>query len=154
MRAHLVCIVILFSAYRGACSDAEQERRTAEEELLSRLFTSKVSERSLPFWWGTLRSVCELLSRWNEPLLESEAGIGAIERVSPLSSLLKELDGLQDLCGMLFPWALVPSGPRYPDPDQTDSESPPKRKSPYILKRQLHNSKARRPYILKRLASY
>uniref|UniRef100_A0A4W4EJ27 Neurotensin/neuromedin N n=1 Tax=Electrophorus electricus TaxID=8005 RepID=A0A4W4EJ27_ELEEL len=35
-----------------------------------------------------------------------------------------------------------------------ESENPLKRKSPYILKRQLHTNKVRRPYILKRTSFY
>uniref|UniRef100_A0A672PUU0 Neurotensin/neuromedin N n=1 Tax=Sinocyclocheilus grahami TaxID=75366 RepID=A0A672PUU0_SINGR len=41
----------------------------------------------------------------------------------------------------------------YPELDQ-NSDSPLKRKSPYILKRQLRTNKSRRPYILKRNVYY
>ncbi|KAL4659461.1 neurotensin/neuromedin N-like [Arapaima gigas] len=136
------------------CPDAEQERKTAEDEFLSSIFTSKVSEQGAPFWRGTLRSVCGLLSGWKAPLLGGDGALGAAERGTPLSRTLQEIGALQDLCRMLLPWELVPNGPEFPDADQTDGAAPPKRKSPYILKRQLRASKARRPYILKRFAGY
>uniref|UniRef100_A0A4W5P7C5 Neurotensin/neuromedin N n=1 Tax=Hucho hucho TaxID=62062 RepID=A0A4W5P7C5_9TELE len=41
----------------------------------------------------------------------------------------------------------------YLDADQ-NSDNPLKRKSPYIFKRQVKNTKARRPYILKRSTFY
>ncbi|KAJ8381843.1 hypothetical protein SKAU_G00026210 [Synaphobranchus kaupii] len=151
MRALTVCMVFLFLAHEGMCSDAEQERKGTEEEFLSSLFTSKVSR---PQWRAPLLDACGLIQsltgRGQEAWLNNGEELMARETLSTES--LEGLYDLESLCRILQPREVFHE---YLESDLTpNSENPPKRKSPYILKRQLHMSKTRRPYILKRSSYY
>ncbi|KAG7455766.1 hypothetical protein MATL_G00244520 [Megalops atlanticus] len=151
MRVPIVCVVFLFLAQEGICSDADQERKAIEEELLSDLITSKVNR---PQRRVSLLDACELIHSLDERGQEVWLGVGEglVSREPFTTETLEALFNLHTLCRILQPRQ---SAPEYSDPLNTDSsEIAPKRKSPYILKRQLHTSKARRPYILRRSTHY
>ncbi|XP_031418558.1 neurotensin/neuromedin N isoform X2 [Clupea harengus] len=154
MRMHIVFAVLLVFVSHALGSDVDQEKRTIEEELLSSLFTSK-SKHSAVLWRLTLLKVCATLDSLDEAWQpESETQPEEEEeyfrfRLPPVSQSADELYDLRNLCRVLQPRE-VQDVEDYLDLDQ-NSDNPLKRKSPYILKRQLHTSKqARRPYILKR----
>ncbi|KAJ8395726.1 hypothetical protein AAFF_G00029630, partial [Aldrovandia affinis] len=151
MRAPIVCMVFLFLAHEGLCSDADQEQKGTEEEFLNSLFALKVSR---PQWKTPLLDACGLIhsltGRGQEAWLSNKEGLLARENLS--TETLEGLYDLENLCRILQPREVFQE---YLDSDFThNSENPPKRKSPYILKRQVHTSKTRRPYILKRNAYY
>ncbi|KAM6973341.1 neurotensin/neuromedin N [Aplochiton taeniatus] len=77
------------------------------------------------------------------------------QRGEALDSLPVPLEELQRLCRVLRPrqGRLLHDTPDYLNGEH-DSDNLLKRKSPYILKRQLHTNKSRRPYILKRSPLY
>ncbi|KAJ8269050.1 hypothetical protein COCON_G00116570 [Conger conger] len=151
MRALTVCMFLLFLAHEGMCSDSEQERKGTEEEFLNSLFTSKVSR---PQWRAPLLDVCGLIQsltgRGHEAWLDN--GEGVVTRETLSTEPLEGLYDLESLCRILQPREIFHE---YLESDITkNSANPPKRKSPYILKRQLQMSKTRRPYILKRSTYY
>ncbi|XP_028814527.1 neurotensin/neuromedin N isoform X1 [Denticeps clupeoides] len=158
MRMQIVLVVLLVC--EALCSaDIEQDKRAIEEELLSSLLTSKMkqSQHGDPAWPLTLLNLCRLLNspdeaRWQGWQREDEEEVYG-ERLLAASEVLQEFANLQTFCRVLRPRELHESQD-YFDLDQ-NSESPLKRKSPYILKRQLlTNKQARRPYILKRSTFY
>ncbi|XP_075993825.1 neurotensin/neuromedin N [Genypterus blacodes] len=160
MQAQLACVLILCFTYCGLCTDVDQEQRALEEELLSSLFTSKMKQnkQSAPYWRVSLANLCRLVGSMRQPWQEAWSGEeeegGAGELKEGRVSLLDELYSLQHVCR-----ALQSREERLlPDPVdylEENSEPPLKRKSPYILKRQVsHTAKSRRPYILKRSTVY
>ncbi|KAG5273478.1 hypothetical protein AALO_G00151750 [Alosa alosa] len=157
MRMQIVFAVLLVFVSDALGSDVDQEKRTIEEELLNNLITSKLkqSKHSATLWRLTLLKVCAVLDSLDETW-QPESEIPAEEededyrfRLPPVSQSVDELYNLRNLCRVLQPRE-VQDVEDYLDLDQS-SDNPLKRKSPYILKRQVHTSKqARRPYILKR----
>ncbi|XP_055011365.1 neurotensin/neuromedin N [Boleophthalmus pectinirostris] len=117
------------------------------------------SKQSAPFWRVSLSTLCRLVTSvddegWSQERADQEVEQEEAELSEPgPAPLSEELYGLRLLCRMLQ---------NREQRLQSDSvefveESPDvplKRKSPYILKRQTHNSKSRRPYILKRSPVY
>ncbi|XP_018602710.1 neurotensin/neuromedin N-like [Scleropages formosus] len=144
MRTQLVCVVLLFVVCCAMCSaHAEEEEKVAGGELMRWLLASEVSGQDTIHWRVMLLWFCGLLHSHLE------------EDVNEWEPTLEELHSIQNLC-----WTLQP---RRSDPDvrepgggqnADDSNGTLRRKTPYILKRQLYNTKARRPYILKRSPGY
>lgn len=158
MQAQLACVLLLCFTCGGFCTDVDQEQRALEEELLSSLFTSKIKQnkQSAPYWRVSLANLCRMMSSLNHPRQEAwsgeeeEEGGELREGRDPL---LEELYSLQHVCR-----ALQSREERLLPPDSLEyleESRDTKRKSPYILKRQVtHTSKSRRPYILKRSTVY
>ncbi|XP_035381509.1 neurotensin/neuromedin N isoform X1 [Electrophorus electricus] len=141
-------------------SSADGDRRTVamEEETLARLLASEVkqSRHSAPLWQLPLLNMCRMLGSVTEPWqdrTDEEIQAGFEQRLDAvLTPTLEQLYDLQTLCKILHPREFQ-DGEEYLQVDE-ESENPLKRKSPYILKRQLHTNKVRRPYILKRTSFY
>ncbi|XP_043072428.1 neurotensin/neuromedin N [Puntigrus tetrazona] len=165
MQMQLTSVILLFLLCNGLCSDIDQGKRAIEEEVLRSLLTSKVkqSKHIAPLWQLPLQDVCRMMDRlgeswqeaWGSEEQQGEADIQADyeQRVSgSLAQMLEEMHDLQNLCRVLQPRELQ-DDQEYLELDQ-NSDSPLKRKSPYILKRQLRTNKSRRPYILKRSVYY
>ncbi|CAB1313454.1 unnamed protein product [Coregonus sp. 'balchen'] len=157
MQAQLACVLLLCLTCGILCSDVDQEQRAIEEELLSSLFTSK-SKQGAPYWRVSLVNVCRMVNSlmnsrsWREQEeYNTEEKMG--ERLASLPEPLDELLDLQHICKVLQPREMLDGSQEYLDADQ-NSDNPLKRKSPYIFKRQVKNTKARRPYILKRSSFY
>ncbi|XP_061495615.1 neurotensin/neuromedin N isoform X3 [Rhineura floridana] len=138
--------------------------KALEADLLTNMYTSKISKAKLPQWKITLLSICDLISNINN----QEAAAEDIEEGDLLTrgQLPATLDGfsleamltlyqLQKVChrGTFQPWELFQQDIYDPENASQDKDLM-KRKTPYILKRQLHVNKARRPYILKRSSYY
>ncbi|XP_077049516.1 neurotensin/neuromedin N [Siphateles boraxobius] len=165
MQMQLTSVMLLFLMCNGLCSDIDQGRRAIEEEVLRSLLTSKVKQGKhiAPLWQLPLQDVCRLMNSLGESRLESwgseeeqedtEVQADYEQRVSgTLAQMLEEMHDLQNLCRVLQPRELQ-DDQEYLELDK-NSDSPLKRKSPYILKRQLRTNKSRRPYILKRSVYY
>uniref|UniRef100_A0A8C1ZZA5 Neurotensin/neuromedin N n=1 Tax=Cyprinus carpio TaxID=7962 RepID=A0A8C1ZZA5_CYPCA len=161
MQMQLTSVILLFLLCNGLCSDIDQGKRAIEEEVLRSLLTSKVkqSKHIAPLWQLPLQDVCRMMNRlgeswqeaWGSEEQQEDAEVQADydQRVSgTLAQMLEEMHDLQNLCRVLQPRELQ-DDQEYLQLDQ-NSDSPLKRKSPYILKRQLRTNKSRRPYILKR----
>uniref|UniRef100_A0A9J7ZDH2 Neurotensin/neuromedin N n=1 Tax=Cyprinus carpio carpio TaxID=630221 RepID=A0A9J7ZDH2_CYPCA len=161
MQMQLTSVILLFLLCNGLCSDIDQGKRAIEEEVLRSLLTSKVkqSKHIAPLWQLPLQDVCRMMNRlgeswqeaWGSEEQQEDAEVQADydQRVSgTLAQMLEEMHDLQNLCRVLQPRELQ-DDQEYLELDQ-NSDSPLKRKSPYILKRQLRTNKSRRPYILKR----
>ncbi|XP_024281137.1 neurotensin/neuromedin N-like [Oncorhynchus tshawytscha] len=153
MQAQLACVLLLCLPCGVLCSDVDQEQRAIEEELLNSLFTSKMkqSKQGAPYWRVSLVNVCRMVNSLMNSLSwrEQEEYNTEEELWERLASLPEPLDKLLDLlqiCRVLQPREVL-------DADR-NRDNPLKRKSPYIFKRQVKNTKARRPYILKRSTFY
>ncbi|XP_029489396.1 LOW QUALITY PROTEIN: neurotensin/neuromedin N-like [Oncorhynchus nerka] len=153
MQAQLACVLLLCLPCGVLCSDVDQEQRAIEEELLNSLFTSKMkqSKQGVPYWRVSLVNVCRMVNSLMNSLSwrEQEEYNTEEELWERLASLPEPLDKLLDLlqiCRVLQPREVL-------DADR-NRDNPLKRKSPYIFKRQVKNTKARRPYILKRSTFY
>ncbi|KAL0968635.1 hypothetical protein UPYG_G00269420 [Umbra pygmaea] len=163
MQAQLACVLLFCLTCGVLCSDGDQEQKAIEEELLNSLFTSKMnpSKQKVPYWRVSLTNVCRLVNNlvdhlvnrksWREQPRESQEVLE--EALTTLPDPLEELLDLQQICRVLQPRELLDNSQENLDANQ-NSDSPLKRKSPYIFKRQVKNSKARRPYILKRNTLY
>nr|XP_046158830.1 neurotensin/neuromedin N [Oncorhynchus gorbuscha] len=157
MQTQLAFVLLLCLPCGVLCSDVDQEQRAIEEELLSSLFTSK-SKQNAPYWRVSLVNVCRMVNSlinsrlWREQV-EYNTGEELGERLASLPEPLDELLDLQHICRVLQPRELLDNSQEYLEADQ-NSDNPLKRKSPYIFKRQVKNTKARRPYILKRSTFY
>ncbi|XP_055030486.2 neurotensin/neuromedin N [Misgurnus anguillicaudatus] len=162
MQTQLTFIMLLFLLCDGLCSDIDQGKRAIEEEVLRSLITSKVkqSKHIAPLWQLPLQDVCRMVGNLGETWREAW-GTGEEEETGDqddydrdvsgsFAQMLVELHDLQNLCRILQPRELE-DGQEYQD---QNGDTPLKRKSPYILKRQLRTNKSRRPYILKRSAYY
>ncbi|XP_065134671.1 neurotensin/neuromedin N [Paramisgurnus dabryanus] len=162
MQTQLTFIMLLFLLCDGLCSDIDQGKRAIEEEVLRSLITSKVkqSKHIAPLWQLPLQDVCRMVSNLGETWREAW-GMGEEEETGDqddydrgvsgsFAQMLEELHDLQNLCRILQPRQLE-DGQEYQD---QNGDTPLKRKSPYILKRQLRTNKSRRPYILKRSVYY
>ncbi|KAK9958876.1 hypothetical protein ABG768_010975 [Culter alburnus] len=161
MQMQLTSVMLLFLLCNGLCSDIDQGKRALEEEVLRSLLTSKVkqSKHIAPLWQLPLQDVCRLMNSlgesWGseEEQEDAEVQTDYEQRVSgTLAQTLEEMNGLRNLCRVLQPRELQ-DDQEYLELDK-NSDSPLKRKSPYILKRQLRTNKSRRPYILKRSVYY
>ncbi|KAK3570417.1 hypothetical protein QTP86_019294, partial [Hemibagrus guttatus] len=113
------------------------------------------SRHSSPLWQMPVLSMCRMLARISEPWQDdwyaNKFQPAYDQKVSnDMSQTSQELNDLLTLCRVL---QLRELDHEYLEVDQ-NSDRPLKRKSPYILKRQLHTKKARRPYILKRSSFY
>ncbi|XP_020335480.1 neurotensin/neuromedin N [Oncorhynchus kisutch] len=153
MQAQLACVLLLCLPCGMLCSDVDQEQQAIEEELLNSLFTSKMkqSKQGAPYWRVSLVNVCRMVNSLMNSLSwrEQEEYNTEEELWERLASLPEPLDKLLDLlqiCRVLQPREVL-------DADR-NRDNPLKRKSPYIFKRQVKNTKARRPYILKRSTFY
>ncbi|KAL7878695.1 hypothetical protein AOLI_G00096690 [Acnodon oligacanthus] len=155
MQVQLTFVVLLCLICNGLSSDLDEGKDAVEEEMLSSLINSE-SRHSAPMWPLPLLNMCRMLGSisdldqdWNTEGIQT-----AYEQrlTTALSQTLQDLYNLQTLCRVLHPRELH-FDEEYFELDQ-NSENQLKRKSPYILKRQLHTNKARRPYILKRSSFY
>ncbi|XP_060100551.1 neurotensin/neuromedin N [Heteronotia binoei] len=164
LRMQLVCALLLAFASWSLCSDSEEEMKAIEADLLTNMYTSKINKAKLPQWKMTLLNICDLLSNINNQ--EEETGEATEEDLlsrrqfpATLDSLSLEamltLYQLQKVCqSRTFQhWELLQQDIYDPENSSQDKDLM-KRKTPYILKRQLHVNKARRPYILKRNSYY
>ncbi|XP_055795514.1 neurotensin/neuromedin N-like [Salvelinus fontinalis] len=160
MQAQLACVLLLCLTCGALCSDVDQEQRAIEEELLNSLFTSKMkqSKQGAPYWRVSLVNVCRMVNSlmnslsWREQE-EYNSEEELWERLASLPEPLDKLLDLQQICRVLQLREVLDDSPENLDADQ-NSDNPLKRKSPYIFKRQVKNTKARRPYILKRSTLY
>ncbi|XP_067276461.1 neurotensin/neuromedin N isoform X2 [Pseudorasbora parva] len=165
MQMQLTSVMLLFLLCNGLCSDIDEGKRAIEEEVLRSLLTSKVKQGKhiAPLWQLPLQDVCRLMSSLGESRQEAwateeeqedaEVQADYEQRVSgTLAHILDKMHELQNLCRVLQPRELQ-DDQEYLELDK-NSDSPLKRKSPYILKRQLRTNKSRRPYILKRSVYY
>nr|XP_056703015.1 neurotensin/neuromedin N [Euleptes europaea] len=163
-RMQLVCAMLLAFASCSLCSDSEEEMKALEADLLTNMYTSKINKAKLPHWKMTFLNICDLLSNINNQ--EEEAGEAAEEDLLARRQFPATLDGfsleailtlyqLQKVCqSRTFQhWELLQQDIYDPENSSQDKDLM-KRKTPYILKRQLHVNKARRPYILKRNSYY
>uniref|UniRef100_A0A8C7QYM7 Neurotensin/neuromedin N n=1 Tax=Oncorhynchus mykiss TaxID=8022 RepID=A0A8C7QYM7_ONCMY len=102
---------------------------------------SPQSKQNAPYWRVSLVNVCRMVNSlinsrlWREQVEYNTGEDGSLHYLIADAAIL--LDNSQE----------------YLDADQ-NSDNPLKRKSPYIFKRQVKNTKARRPYILKRSTFY
>ncbi|XP_066541401.1 neurotensin/neuromedin N isoform X2 [Hoplias malabaricus] len=155
MQVQVTFVVFLCLICNGLCSDVDERKDAIDEEILSSLFSAE-SKHSAPVWQLPLLNMCRMLWSLSEPSQDwsSEEMQAAFEQrlTTSISHTLQDLYNLQTLCRVLHPRE-IRYGEEYFELDQ-NSENPLKRKSPYILKRQLHTNKARRPYILKRSSLY
>ncbi|XP_074840097.1 neurotensin/neuromedin N [Carettochelys insculpta] len=162
MRIQLMCVILLAFTSWSLCSDSEEEMKALEADLLTNMYTSKINRAKLPYWKMTLLNVCSLINNINnqaEEPVESEE-----DDLLPRGQFRAALDGssleamltiyqLQKVChSRAFQhWELLQQDVFNEEDSNQDIM---KRKTPYILKRQLHVNKARRPYILKRSSYY
>uniref|UniRef100_A0A4W5R7Q0 Neurotensin/neuromedin N n=1 Tax=Hucho hucho TaxID=62062 RepID=A0A4W5R7Q0_9TELE len=160
MQAQLACALLLCLTCGVLCSDVDQEQRAIEEELLNSLFTSKMKQikQGAPYWRMSLVNVCRMVNSlmnsrtWREQE-EYNTEEKLWERLASLPEPLDKLLDLQQICRVLQHQEVLDDSQENLDADQ-NSDNPLKRKSPYIFKRQVKNTKARRPYILKRSTFY
>ncbi|XP_030282251.1 neurotensin/neuromedin N [Sparus aurata] len=155
MQAQLACMLLLCFTCGGLCTDVDQDQRALEEELLSSIFTSKMKQnkQSAPYWRVSLLNLCRMVNGLRQESWSSEEEEDSELREGSLQ-LLEELYNLQHICRALQSREerLLHNSLEYLD---ENVDSPLKRKSPYILKRQAkHTTKSRRPYILKRSTIY
>ncbi|AWP07875.1 putative neurotensin/neuromedin N [Scophthalmus maximus] len=155
MQAQLACILLLFFTCGGLCTDVDQDQRALEEELLSSLFTSKITQnkQSAPYWRVSLANLCRMVGSLGRETWSGEEREDGEPRGESLQ-MLDELYSLQHICRVLQgrEERLLHDSLEY---SEQSSDTLPKRKSPYILKRQAaHTTKSRRPYILKRSTVY
>ncbi|CAN9498930.1 unnamed protein product [Ophioblennius macclurei] len=159
MQTQLACVLLLCFTYGALCTDVDQEQRALEEELLSSLFTSKMkhNKQSAPYWRVSLANLCRMVSGlrqevWNgeeeaEEEVEGDLTEGSLQLLGELYSLQHICRAMQSREERLLQDSLEFS--------EESNDTPLKRKSPYILKRQAgHSTKSRRPYILKRSTVY
>ncbi|XP_032660529.1 neurotensin/neuromedin N [Chelonoidis abingdonii] len=162
MRIQLVCMILLAFTSWSLCSDSEEEMKALEADLLTNMYTSKPYRAKLPYWKMILLNVCSVINNINnqaEETAESEE-----DDLLPRGQFPAVLDGsslevmltiyqLQKVChSRAFQhWEMLQQDVFSQEDSNQDIM---KRKTPYILKRQLHVNKARRPYILKRSSYY
>ncbi|KAI9547544.1 hypothetical protein NQZ68_017097 [Dissostichus eleginoides] len=147
MQAQLACMLLLCFTCGGLCTGVDQDQRALEEDILSSLFASKMKQnkQSAPYWRVSLGNLCRLVSFMSSEEEEQEEEEGG--------QLREELYNLQYICRALQREdRLLHDSQEYLE---ENSDTPLKRKSPYILKRQAaRTTKSRRPYILKRSSIY
>ncbi|XP_063164456.1 neurotensin/neuromedin N isoform X1 [Candoia aspera] len=167
VKMQLVCAVLLASASwslaSGELRDSEEEMKALETDLLTNMYTSKINKAKTPQWKLILWNICDFINNLNNP--EEETGDPEedfmMRRQFPATSegftleAMLTLYQLQKVCHTrnLQQWELLQQDIYDPENASQDKDLM-KRKTPYILKRQLHVNKARRPYILKRSSYY
>uniref|UniRef100_A0A8D0HBI2 Neurotensin/neuromedin N n=1 Tax=Sphenodon punctatus TaxID=8508 RepID=A0A8D0HBI2_SPHPU len=138
--------------------------KALEADLLNNMYTSKINKAKLPYWKMALLNVCGLINNINNQA--EETGETEEDDLMMRKEFPATLDGfsleailtiyqLQKVCHnrSFQHWELLQQDAF--DPENSSQEKDiMKRKTPYILKRQLHVNKARRPYILKRSSYY
>uniref|UniRef100_A0A3B4FZZ3 Neurotensin/neuromedin N n=1 Tax=Pundamilia nyererei TaxID=303518 RepID=A0A3B4FZZ3_9CICH len=152
MQTQLACMLLLCLTCGALCTDVDQEQRALEEELLSSLFTSKMKQnkQSAPYWRVSLANLCKMLSALRQEVLavSTKTCLPAARPPHTPSCCVT----LILCCVSLHSSQLLQDSLEY---SEENSDAPLKRKSPYILKRQVgHITKTRRPYILKRSTFY
>ncbi|XP_053321429.1 neurotensin/neuromedin N [Spea bombifrons] len=165
MRIQLVCLMLLAFTCSGMCTDSEEEMKALEADVLNNMYSSKVNKARISYWKITLLNVCNLINNLNDQAEEMDENGEEdipIRKQFPTSTDGFNLEAmltiyqLQKICqSRVFQhWEFLQQD--YLDPSNSNSEKEElvKRKTPYILKRQTHVSKARRPYILKRGSYY
>uniref|UniRef100_A0A672JG59 Neurotensin/neuromedin N n=1 Tax=Salarias fasciatus TaxID=181472 RepID=A0A672JG59_SALFA len=126
------------------------------EELLSSLFTSKVgrhNKQSAPYWRVSLANLCRMVSGLSAA---EQGGEGEHSLTHTHTHTHTKVMTCTHPLKIYYRCILrnQKSNPKNIWADESN-DSPLKRKSPYILKRQAgHSTKSRRPYILKRSAVY
>eukprot|EP00064_Thunnus_orientalis_P011306 superscaffoldBa00001621_g11336 len=113
----------------------------------------KQNKQSAPYWRVSLANLCRMVSSLQQEAWSGEEEEGGELREGSIQ-LLEELYSLQHICRALQSREerLLHNSLEYLE---ESSDAPLKRKSPYILKRQVaHTTKSRRPYILKRSTIY
>ncbi|XP_049991557.1 neurotensin/neuromedin N [Alexandromys fortis] len=166
LNIQLVCLMLLAFSSWSLCSDSEEDMRALEADLLTNMHASKISKPSPPSWKMTLLNVCSLINNVNSPA-EEAAGEMQEDDLIGKRKLPMVLDGfsleamltifqLQKIChSRAFQhWEMIQEDILDNGNEKTEKEEVIKRKIPYILKRQLYESKPRRPYILKRGTYY
>uniref|UniRef100_A0A3Q2VQK4 Neurotensin/neuromedin N n=1 Tax=Haplochromis burtoni TaxID=8153 RepID=A0A3Q2VQK4_HAPBU len=160
MQTQLACMLLLCLTCGALCTDVDQEQRALEEELLSSLFTSKMKQnkQSAPYWRVSLANLCKMLSALTaEPGGEGQTiifnllsfAVWATFQITTLHTHMEKIyiNLIKFVSVLCETYSLEYS--------EENSDAPLKRKSPYILKRQVgHITKTRRPYILKRSTFY
>uniref|UniRef100_A0A8D2LT42 Neurotensin/neuromedin N n=1 Tax=Varanus komodoensis TaxID=61221 RepID=A0A8D2LT42_VARKO len=156
LRSHKHMFLINFA-------DSEEEMKALEADLLTNMYTSKINKAKLPQWKTTLLNICDLISNLNnqeeeldddqeEPMARKQ--FAATLDGSTLEAMLT-LYQLQKVCHSRTFQHLEFLQQDVYDPENSNQDKDlMKRKTPYILKRQVHVNKARRPYILKRSSYY
>ncbi|MEE6508132.1 hypothetical protein FKM82_019188 [Ascaphus truei] len=165
IRIQVVCMMLLVFTSCGTCTDSEEEIKALEADLLSNIYSSKVSKARLPYWKMALLNVCGLINNINTQA--EETGETGEEEIIIRKQYPTSMDGfnleamltifqLQKICHSrgFQHWELLQQDYLDPNSSKNEKEDIMKRKTPYILKRQTHVSKARRPYILKRGSYY
>ncbi|XP_056138553.1 neurotensin/neuromedin N [Lampris incognitus] len=160
MQAQFACVLLLCLICGGLCTDVDQEQRALEDELLSSLFSKmKQNRQSAPYWPLSLANLCKVMNSlkqpWQKPWSNEEEEEEE-ELREGRTRPLEELFILQDICQgqQTREERLLRQSLGYLEGEQV-GDTPLKRKSPYILKRQAaHTTKSRRPYILKRSTFY
>ncbi|XP_058047523.1 neurotensin/neuromedin N isoform X2 [Ahaetulla prasina] len=167
VKMQLVCAMLLASASwslgSGKLPDSEEEMKALEADLLTNMYTSKINKAKSPQWKLILWNICDFISNLNNP--EEETGdpeedfmmrrpFASTSESFTLEAMLT-LYQLQKVCHTrnFQQWELLQQDIYDPENASQDKDLM-KRKTPYILKRQLHANKARRPYILKRSSYY
>uniref|UniRef100_A0A672Z341 Neurotensin/neuromedin N n=1 Tax=Sphaeramia orbicularis TaxID=375764 RepID=A0A672Z341_9TELE len=157
MQAQLACMLILCFTCGGLCSDVDQDQRVLEEELLSSIFNSKMKQnkQSAPYWRVSLVNLCRMVNSLRQEA--HEENMLTPHRKGPTSSTGAGIEPrtflLRHQCCPLHHCVVL--GLCRTQYLEDNSDTPLKRKSPYILKRQAsHTTKSRRPYILKRTSVY
>ncbi|XP_055973487.1 neurotensin/neuromedin N [Sorex fumeus] len=165
MKIQLVCMLLLAFSSWSLCSDSEEEMKALEADLLTNMHTSKASKASGLSWKMTLLNVCSLINSLNTQA--EETGEFREEELSTRRKFPVALDDfsleamltiyqVQKICNSraFQRWEATQEDLLDAGNDKNQKEEVIKRKIPYILKRQLYESKPRRPYILKRGSYY
>ncbi|XP_063786579.1 neurotensin/neuromedin N isoform X2 [Pseudophryne corroboree] len=136
--------------------------KALEADVLSNMYSSKVTKARLPYWKITLLNVCNLINNINTQAEETGETGENVRKQYPTSADGFNLEAmltafqLQKICQsrIIQHWELLQQDYLDPSSSNNENEDIVKRKTPYIFKRQSHVSKARRPYILKRGSYY
>ncbi|XP_078512731.1 neurotensin/neuromedin N isoform X2 [Lissotriton helveticus] len=168
LRIPLACLVLLALTSCGTCADSEEDIKALETDLLNNMYSTKVNKAGA-YWKTTLLRICSLINNRNSQA--EETGEEADEELVMRKQFQNTVDGfnleamltviqLQKIChsrGLQY-WEVNKEllQQDFLDPGSTNHEKEEimKRKTPYILKRQVQVSKTRRPYILKRSSFY
>uniref|UniRef100_A0A3B5QFW5 Neurotensin/neuromedin N n=1 Tax=Xiphophorus maculatus TaxID=8083 RepID=A0A3B5QFW5_XIPMA len=146
MQAQLACVLLLCFPCGALCTGKQQN----PFPVLLRLLQIKHNRQTAPYWQVSLTNLCRLVGglrqeAWSGEQEDEEEAEASELREGSLPQR-EELYSLQHICRLLR------DSVEY---SEENGDAPLKRKSPYILKRQVaHNAKSRRPYILKRSSVY
>uniref|UniRef100_A0A3Q4H7V6 Neurotensin/neuromedin N n=1 Tax=Neolamprologus brichardi TaxID=32507 RepID=A0A3Q4H7V6_NEOBR len=133
MQTQLACMLLLCLTCGALCT----VHLTVSSWYLVPSVQMKQNKQSAPYWRVSLANLCKMLSA----LTAEPGGEGQTIIFNLLSFAV---------------WATFQITTNYSlEYSEENSDAPLKRKSPYILKRQVgHITKTRRPYILKRSTFY